>query len=412
MSTSASPAAVHSRSLRIGLLLIAVCATIVVVGSGDRLRFDDEFRYQELANSLLQRHAYAAPDGTPTAWWPPGYPFAVSAVYALWHRPLAAKLLNVLCLTLAVYTAALLARRLYRNASSLTPYMALCYPIFLYVAGTLYPQLLGSLLFLCALALLSSDSLSRARAATAGLVYGLLCLTVPAFLLLLPLVLIYIALGTHASLRETLVKAGIVAAMTALTLSPWIVRNALQLHAFVPVSTNSGFNLLLGNSPLSQAQSKPDMALVCTEAHDSPDEVTYDHRLTHCATDWIKHNPMQAAHLYLSKVRNYFNYRDKLATTSEATDWAAWIMFATYYPLLLLAIARLAFIRRFPLNRTEVLLYLLYFGDALASALFFTRIRFRIPFDFLLVVIDSAFVARLWHQSRVGTLAPRLTTSA
>jgi hypothetical protein len=39
--------------------------------------------------------------------------------------------------------------------------------------------------------------------------------------------------------------------------------------------------------------------------------------------------------------------------------------------------------------------HLLYFGNAFMSAIFFTRVRFRIPFDFLLIFLAAVFVGRL-----------------
>ena len=43
--------------------------------------------------------------------------------------------------------------------------------------------------------------------------------------------------------------------------------------------------------------------------------------------------------------------------------------------------------------------------NALVSAIFFTRLRFRIPFDFLLLAVNAAFVARCWAARRAGRVA-------
>src|ERR1700733_8614359 len=195
MSIFASAAGLRPRMLLLGILLILIGGATLAVKSGDSFRFDDELRYHDLAHSLLHNHAYATQGGAPTAWWPPGYPFAISGVYAVWDRPLAAKFLNVACLALAVFGAALLAGRQHRNGILVTPYMALCYPIFFYTASCLYPQTLGSLLLVIVIGIVSNPPFSRAGAVLAGLTYGLLCLTIPAFMLLLPLVLVFIMLA-------------------------------------------------------------------------------------------------------------------------------------------------------------------------------------------------------------------------
>ncbi|MGO9993186.1 MAG: hypothetical protein ACLPTF_11835 [Steroidobacteraceae bacterium] len=400
MSNPASFLDLRSRTLMLGILLIVLGATTVAVRSGEAFRYDDELRYHDLANSILHKHAYATQSGNPTAWWPPGYPILLSAAYAVLDRPMAAKILNVVCLTLAVFAAALLARRQNHNGMLISPYIALCYPILFYTASCLYPQSVGCLLLIVVVGLISSESLTRAGSVLAGILYGALCLTIPAFLMLLPLCAAFIVISGRNDSKRSLIKACIFAVGTVIVLVPWTARNFVQFHAFVPVSTNSGFNLVLGNSALTRPERTPDFTLLCPEASNPSGEVDFDHRLTRCATTWMRNNPMQAAELYAGKVLNYFNYRNTFQTKTETSKWANWIMFAGYYPLLLLAIARLAFVRRYPLNRTEILCYLLYFGNAFASALFFTRLRFRIPFDLLLIVIDAAFLAWLVDSLR------------
>jgi hypothetical protein len=55
--------------------------------------------------------------------------------------------------------------------------------------------------------------------------------------------------------------------------------------------------------------------------------------------------------------------------------------------------------RRYRFSYPELLLYLIYFGNAFLSAMVYTRIRYRLPFDFLLIAMVSIFVGRVL-QSR------------
>jgi hypothetical protein len=68
---------------------------------------------------------------------------------------------------------------------------------------------------------------------------------------------------------------------------------------------------------------------------------------------------------------------------------------------------RLVLVRRDPLSSLEVLLLALYLGGAMAYALYFTRIRFRLPFDWLLVAVDALFLARVVARWRSGAGASR-----
>ncbi len=68
---------------------------LVAVRSGDDLRYLDEKSYDQLARQLIAGQGHVSDNGRPTAFRPPGYPWLLSAVYRLWPRPLAAKLVNV-----------------------------------------------------------------------------------------------------------------------------------------------------------------------------------------------------------------------------------------------------------------------------------------------------------------------------
>ncbi len=60
-------------------------------------------------------------------------------------------------------------------------------------------------------------------------------------------------------------------------------------------------------------------------------------------------------------------------------------MFVTYYPLLACLILRLFHARRIPLSPVERLFVIIYFASALFHALFVPRIRFRLPYDVILI---------------------------
>ena len=109
-------------------------------------------------------------------------------------------------------------------------------------------------------------------------------------------------------------------------------------------------------------------------------------------------NPVRWAKLYGLKFLNYFNYRNTLATRNETSRVRDWIMLVAYGSLLGLAALRLGMHGRWPLSQYEKFAYLLYVLNGAFSALFFTRIRFRIPFDFLLVTIGAIFLARCFGR--------------
>jgi len=55
-------------------------------------------------------------------------------------------------------------------------------------------------------------------------------------------------------------------------------------------------------------------------------------------------------------------------------------------------------IRRVPLKKLEILFFALWIGAGLAYALFFTRVRFRLPFDWLILSVNAMFIATLIEE--------------
>lgn len=177
----------------------------------------------------------------------------------------------------------------------------------------------------------------------------------------------------------------------ALVVVPWTTRNACVLGGFTPVSTNSGINLLLGNSENAGSNTGVNVDISrYLEATKALSEKEKDVRLRQYAISWIRENPRAAINLYFFKLLNYFNFRNQLYVKTEGRHTRDIIMFLSYYPLLFLAALRLLMYKKRPISSSEAILYLIYFGNAFVSAIFFTRIRFRIPFDTLLIAIGAA----------------------
>jgi len=110
------------------------------------------------------------------------------------------------------------------------------------------------------------------------------------------------------------------------------------------------------------------------------------------ALKWIEENKSEALKLYSLKVFNYFNYRNELATKSESSKTNNIIMFVTYYPTLLLLMLRIIKIKIYKPTRFEYFLLLIFVSNIFLSAVFFTRIRFRLPFDLIQIIIASNFI--------------------
>ena len=326
----------------------------------------------------------------PTAFHPPGYPLLLASLRAVKGGIPAERMLNFAALALCV----LLMVRMLKGRGSVVgarwaPVLVLCYPVLFFTAGTLYPQIIATALFLLVLLMIEAYPATRARMLAVGAVQGFLLLVSPSFILVLPLVLAmpYILRKSVPLSRVLCVAAGIL-----LILAPWIARNYLTFHSFILLSTNGGKTLLLGNSETSAPNKGESVDLsrydAVVEAR-MMSEPEVDRFYRDKALEWMAGNPQKASLLYVRKLLNYFNYRNELATKGQESRLRDLVMFFTYYPLLLLVLVRLCLIRRSPLTRFEGVLLAFYLMSALTNAVFLPRIRYRLPFDALIICLAA-----------------------
>jgi hypothetical protein len=103
----------------------------------------------------------------------------------------------------------------------------------------------------------------------------------------------------------------------------------------------------------------------------------------------------QALKLYVLKVLNHFNYRNNVYTRTETSAARDLVMLLTYGPLLLLFIIRLLIMKQVRPTSTETLLIVLYIAAAFFYAVFYPRIRYRLSFDFLMIIVVARFLGHL-----------------
>ena len=372
-----------------------------VFGLGDAFRYPDEREYQSLASNLAAMIGYSLDGITPTAMRPPGYAFLMAPIHFVTDSIHVVRLLQF---ALLVWAAHLLASQLTR-ADTLSRWggsvaMLACvtaYPVLIYTAGALFPQ--TCILFSLALAvvLLQSKDNSLLLAAFIGLLTGGTALISPTALTIVPVSLAFALLSHHWSLS----RVCIMGAAIVLLLGGWIARNQVVMGRPIVFSTN-----LTWNMDIASGRSQPNETGLTDSELPKVSHLTESEVLSQSANagtgaseQSVRKRP--PANLlnngierltqifddplgYLGKVRIFFAYRNDMQTASENTSVRGLVMFVTYYLLLLGVLARLMLSRHRPLSSAEWLVLVLYLSTALLHALVFTRIRYRLPFDFLL----------------------------
>jgi 4-amino-4-deoxy-L-arabinose transferase-like glycosyltransferase len=386
------------------IMMLAMMGFVILGGVlysihlGEALRFlPDERDYYTLAENLAVKRIYSLDGSQPTAYRPPGYPLFMSIFYALGARIVHLRAINFVLVgfsTFIVYR--ILMARYSPLAAVAGGVLVLLYPVVFFTAGTLYPQTLATLLFLLACYYLTGDSKRLGNYVLAGLVLGYLLLTVPTFIVTVPIFVVWCWFKRDAiALKSSFLALYLMVAVVGV----WTVRNYVVFNGFFIISTNSGENLLLGNSENTtpNAGSRVDISSYASRAAEL-NEVERDRFYRDRAIEYMLTHKAKTVRLYALKLLNYFNYRNDLVTESESSSIKDVLMLITYYPLLLMSISRLALYKWSKPTSFEALLIILYIASALFGALFFTRIRFRIPYDFLLIMMAAVFVEALFAR--------------
>lgn len=221
--------------------------------------YADSADYDTIAWNLARGVGFAlegAAGPHATAFRPPVVPWLTSLLYrAVGHDFFLALLLQcaigaLVAPALAGYARGTFGSGVARWAGWLA---ALC-PVLVFFSGYLLTETTFALLLVVALHLSSEwvKTPRPGRALGAGLAWGLATLTRPTSLPLPFLVVLWawFPLGLTVAPRDRVRQVAMLALGVVLAIGPWTIRNAVELHAFVPVTTGGGRALLDANNPL------------------------------------------------------------------------------------------------------------------------------------------------------------------
>lgn len=385
-------------------LCVAVLLYVWAVRNGER--YADEMDYWSIAGNVAQGNSFTL-NGVPTAFRPPAWPLLLVPAQLVGADVGAATLISAACLIVAAVIAGRLGVLLTRHPlGKLAAIFVLAYPINIYTASTLYPQMLALMCTLAmwwVLARTETNGVGRswADALILGASAAVLTLAVPtmAFTGVAFLVACSVLLWKRRFRGAILASWGLAGAIVG----AWTIRNWLVFHEFIPLSTSTGINLLLGNNPNATADSgvNADISASLERVYSMGlSENGRSQELTREALDWVAQHPWDAFVLYLQKTAHYFVAYDAPATSGQGGTLLGVVAWAA-----MLGVVALTVVRwtpwgrlRFPVARAEWMMLFVFLANAPVMALFFTRVRFRVPLDsFLLVEASIGMLVVLCH---------------
>lgn len=237
------------------LLSVALFVRLVAIAATRPLRLtDDAADYDRLGRLIAAGHGFGtsglSPSGGPTAFRAPLYPAFLGLIYKVTGGSVtAARVVEALLGVGAVALIGLIAYLLWgRRAGWIAAGIAAVLPSLVTTSVAVLSESLYLPLEMLALtAVLMARRNGRFRywwLLTAGAGAGLGVLTRPnGVVLVLGLVALVILPFSRSALRSLLRQAAVVVAVAVLVVTPWEIRNAVQFHKFVPISTIDGYNL-------------------------------------------------------------------------------------------------------------------------------------------------------------------------
>ncbi|MEA2444581.1 MAG: hypothetical protein QOJ12_1873 [Thermoleophilales bacterium] len=250
------------------LVVVALLVRVAfVLATPGYVPHHDDRDYDRLACGLVEGDGYSrvgpprtaeacgdrAMHGGPTAYRPPGFPMFLAAVYTVSEplgadRWVTARLAQALLGTAVVALLGVIAGQLWGRRTALFALgLAAVFAPGVVLGGSLLTETLFVALMLAAIAAVLADRAAggaRRWLVVAGVLCGLALLSRSnAPVLLLPLAIAVAGAGERRRLRARLGRAAVLLGIAALVAAPWTIRNAIAMHAFVPVTTEAGSTL-------------------------------------------------------------------------------------------------------------------------------------------------------------------------
>lgn len=227
-----------------------------VLKAGERVLVDDETGYDNIASNVVSGLGYEVGQAGgwhhPTAARGPSYIFYLAGFYKVFgHRVLPPLVGQCVLDVLALLFAYWIALRLFasKRGALFTAALYAVYPIFIFNTTQLITETFTNFVFLAAIAaFLKYVADRRARyLVLCGIAAGLGALVKPP---MAPLAAI-LALTCVTMLGwRTAFRAGAIATLVAgLVMAPWVIRNSLVFHEFIPGVTLVGYTFWGGTAP-------------------------------------------------------------------------------------------------------------------------------------------------------------------
>lgn len=240
---------ISGKSLLIISLLIAILCRVFWMSFFNPEIVSDARWYMEKGCSLAHGAGYID-NGLPTANYPPAYPAFLSLLFRITGcNILTPRIANLILYFFIICLFYLIVLKLTKDErlAGFSSLILSWYPNHIAYVNLIFNETFFLFLFLTAIFLLLKGlEDNRKWILLSGIFWGLAVLTRPA-VFFVPFFLIFL-FSRNEKFRLSLLRSGIILIIIALILMPWTIRNYRIFNQIIPVSTNGGFALLIGNN--------------------------------------------------------------------------------------------------------------------------------------------------------------------
>jgi len=353
--------------------------------------FTDTHAYIQIAGNLLSGKGLIAPGGEIVS-HPPLYPLFLSLVYFLFgegYWPV--RIIQSILSALSCVVVYLLTRpALNAGTAKIAAFLCAVYPFFIFFAGFELTETLFILLLLTSFLCLGKalrQPLQRYFIA-GGVLLGLAALCRPFILGFIPFMLVAGAVQLRAEKKRILIKrAGILLLFFFIIFSPWIVRNYIHFHKFVPATTSWGKVLWEGNNP--KATGGP--CRHWPEEIKGLSEIEQERYLRRMAYEVIVDNPKRFGRLMGAKFIRFWN----IIPNYEGFSSLKYKVVSLFSYGIILPFSVSGIVLCLKKGRQLLLFYLIIVFFTISHMIFLASVRYRTPVMPFMIVFAAHSIQRL-----------------
>ena len=276
----------------------------------------DSAFYVEASKQLYSSGSYLSQSGNTTSFWPVGLPAYLAFLKLISdNNLLLSKLLNIIFSSFFIFLLFDLFKDDFsKKGKIIFLFMFILFPNNLFSSNAIMTDYMFSFLLWITIYLSVRFNNSAIYVCLMGVILGLMCYLRPIGLLL-P-VIFFLYYYKMFGFKFAILKSVLIIAVMLLVLSPWIYRNYIVFHKFIPVSTNGGFNFLMGNHKLSNGGLNFDFEYDIN----NPDEPQEERKAYVKALEDILNNPLQAVERIPLKIfHSYLRGDSSITWTLKST---------------------------------------------------------------------------------------------